>query len=82
MIALKIFVAVAGWILCGVLVYALMMWCAGIEMTDEEKARRMLVSILFAPGLFFLCVVVVMVFGLFKICLFVVEHKKKEEDND
>lgn len=81
MIALRIFGAVAGWILCGALVYAIMMWCAKKEMTDEEKACRLLVSILLAPGLFFFCVVVVMVFGLFKICLFVVGHKK-EEYND
>ena len=53
MILLKIFVAVAGWILCGVLVYALMIWCAKKEMTDEEKACRLLASILLAPGLFF-----------------------------
>ena len=81
MIALRIFGAVTGWILCGVLVYALMMWCAGIEMTDEEKARRMLVSILFAPGLFVFCVVGAIVFGLFKICLLVVGHKKEEEND-
>lgn len=75
MIALKILGVVAGWILCGVLVYTLMKWYIGTEKTDEEKAWRLSMSILFAPGLFVVVVLAGIVFGVFKICLLVVKHK-------
>lgn len=81
MIALKILCVVAVWILCGVLVYVLLMLCVGRNMTDEEKARRLLVCTLLAPVAFVLCVLSTIIFGLFKFCLFVVGHKQ-EENND
>lgn len=82
MILLKIFGAVAGWILCGVVAYILVNLGELKDSPDYDKALCLCMCLTFGPFSLVFIVLVAMATALYNLCLFIVRDKKKEEDND